>query len=732
MLPLPNLDNQNYKEILEGMIKKIPRVSPQWTDQNYHDPGITLLQLFSWLKEMQQYYINQVGDKNNLKFLKLLGFAPRKTVPATSDVFFRNIVKDTVLPKGTKLQANDVVFEILDTVNLVDNKIKKIISENNSDKVDISNVTYSNQSLGFIFGKTPKTGSKLYIAFEKPLKVKSKISMFVDIYNNYFVKRNTIDDCAFTPLALLKWEYFTKDGWKPLKIIKDETYSFLNTGYMLFFPEQEMAKDKADDENFYWIRCTLEKNNYDVAPRIKSLNLNAYKTVQQNTLSEVLTFNGNGGSRQVYSIDSYLSLYGSIDIQVWDDKGFWRFWDDKKGTSGQHLLKNVYCIETKENVKQLIFDKSFCENVPDKGSSNIRVILRDDNLLTNKILGGSTGYPDQEFEIGAKSIMEKNLMLQVGKVSDNGEMVWEDWERTDDLDSSKANAKHYILNSKEGKIMFGNNEKGSIPPSGTDNILIISCSTCQGSKGNVKKGEINSFYAEEFLENRAFLNINLSNGDHALNGTDKETIEDAIERFRKDLGSSGRAITLEDYEDIVMNTPGLMIQKAKAIANFKSSHSYEAAGEASNCIGLVVKPFSEYERPCLSDIYIKNIKKQVDKYRLITTEVRIMSPEYIGIEVYGEIASKSHYKNAMRDIKSVIFKFFGVSDNGDNRGWEFGSTVQYAEIYEIIEGQECVDYIVSLTLNAQGKGVERNINGDIIIPPNGLVYLKSYDVFVKE
>ena len=61
MLPLINLDDEFYDEIYEKVRKMIPGIYPEWTDYNEHDPGITFLQLLSWMKEMQQFHLDQIG-----------------------------------------------------------------------------------------------------------------------------------------------------------------------------------------------------------------------------------------------------------------------------------------------------------------------------------------------------------------------------------------------------------------------------------------------------------------------------------------------------------------------------------------------------------------------------------------------------------------------------------------------------------------------------------------------
>ena len=73
MLPIPVLDDESFQEIVEQARSMIPRLAPDWTDFNHHDPGITFLELFAFLKESQQYHLDQIGPRNRQKYLKLLG-----------------------------------------------------------------------------------------------------------------------------------------------------------------------------------------------------------------------------------------------------------------------------------------------------------------------------------------------------------------------------------------------------------------------------------------------------------------------------------------------------------------------------------------------------------------------------------------------------------------------------------------------------------------------------------
>ncbi|GGA02222.1 hypothetical protein [Okeania sp. KiyG1] len=71
-LPLPNLDNRSYADLVEEAISQIPVEYPEWTDHNPTDTGIILIELLAWLTEMTLYQVNQVSDENYASFFSLL------------------------------------------------------------------------------------------------------------------------------------------------------------------------------------------------------------------------------------------------------------------------------------------------------------------------------------------------------------------------------------------------------------------------------------------------------------------------------------------------------------------------------------------------------------------------------------------------------------------------------------------------------------------------------------
>lgn len=71
-LPLPNLDDRTYAEIVAEAIAQIPLECPAWTDHNPTDTGIILIELMAWLTEMTLYRVDRLPDENYANFISLL------------------------------------------------------------------------------------------------------------------------------------------------------------------------------------------------------------------------------------------------------------------------------------------------------------------------------------------------------------------------------------------------------------------------------------------------------------------------------------------------------------------------------------------------------------------------------------------------------------------------------------------------------------------------------------
>jgi predicted phage baseplate assembly protein len=145
-MPLPEiqLDDRSFETLVSDARRRIPGYTPEWTDFNESDPGITLVQLFAWLEEMILWRLNRVPEKNYIEFLRLIGMELSPPAPANAELTFtlsitgspRNGLPDLVvpIPGGTKVSTNEqdvdgpVIFETDETFYAVGATLTKLQS----------------------------------------------------------------------------------------------------------------------------------------------------------------------------------------------------------------------------------------------------------------------------------------------------------------------------------------------------------------------------------------------------------------------------------------------------------------------------------------------------------------------------------------------------------------------------------------------------------------------------
>ena len=88
--------------------------TPEWTNLNGSDPGITLLELFSFLTDNLLYRSNRIPVANRLKFLTMLGISLQPPTPGRGLITVSNakgpLEPPLGLPAGTEVRAGQVRF----------------------------------------------------------------------------------------------------------------------------------------------------------------------------------------------------------------------------------------------------------------------------------------------------------------------------------------------------------------------------------------------------------------------------------------------------------------------------------------------------------------------------------------------------------------------------------------------------------------------------------------------
>ena len=691
MLPVVNLDDEYFEDIVEKAKKKIPSVYPEWTDYNEHDPGITFLQLLSWMKEMQQFHLDQIGKEHQEMFLKILGIRPKKMMPAKTVVKINPLEEAFFLPQGSRMKAGNVYFETCYDAEIIKADIAECVCISDEQERISGELLKTGKKMRILpFGKNPQAGNSFLIKFVEPLEAGKRYSLYFDMYDDYPVTRNPIDN-KFYPLAELEINYFGETGFAVCKDVEDYTYQLLQSGIIQFIVPQKM---EPMEDGTYGICIRLKQCEYDVIPVLQALNVNVVEVEQIYSVADYRDFYFRTNKDGRYEVPLYLELFAEDKLHIYE----------KKEDGWREIPKDSVKVQREEGRNILYIDLT-----SDYEETYIRVtgFETEDKFAQEYDM---TGFPYQQIMLNDKRLVYQDFEVMAEIPGRKGMFV--QWEKVDNFHSSLPTSCHYKLDEEKGMLVFGDCEHGMAPEG---RLRIVRCSRSLGVDGNVRKGQIHSLADSQY---KALV----CNQEDVSNGTQKELIEDCFKRYQKEAVKVCRAITEEDYETLVLQTPGLRIKKVKVVpAEFmkKKDGTY-----MDNCISVVVQPYSSEEQARLGNLYVKNIVSRLNEKRMIGTKVQVLSPEYIGVSVYADVVVKPHYLNAREIIESTVARFFEqtVSD--------FGTILEESALYGWLDAQECVLQIRNLTIHAQGKGVHRKANGNIQFPANGLAYLKQVDYMI--
>lgn len=678
MLPDITLDDQRFEQLMEMIREQIPTIQPEWTDFNYHDPGITLLELFAWLKEMQQYHMNQISEEARRKYLRLLGISPRNRQPATAQLQLIAEEKGLLL-RGSRFFADEIPFETTETIRLQPNAICEAVRTSAEGRVSHFSVSKGGDVKAVVFGEQPQVGASFSIGIANPLEVDQPCRLSFCMRDDYPVKRNPIpSDVDFIPLARIRVELCTAWGFVPADIIEDTTHELLFSGSMTFRFSQPMV----EENGLYWIRLVLEEAGYDTAPQVERLSLSSVEVEQTCTLSLCREKTVQDGS--IILSDS-LAVWGEIEVLFSSELGFVFY----EGTI-QRTLENGLVRLTM--------------NPPLENGKTVQVLCIDPAFRRESILGEGTGFAYQMFELPRDKVRKQGFALMVETMPDSG--CYERWEQVESLDASNKEQAHYCI--EDGFVCFGDCFKGRAPEG---RILITDCQTTLGVDGNVRPNTIRwegGFGSVVWAENPSA----------AKGGTAEETIAMCAERVRNWLAQTERAVTAEDYEELVLRTAGLRVQSTRAIP--ACALSPQESEDRETQIALAVMPYSEQGNVHASPAFMKNIEQMLEKHRMIGTSIVVLKTELIAISIYVEATSPFYRDNVREQMQSRVSGYFHSLEGS------FGCRICYSDIYGVLDTIPEVESITSLEIEAKGKGVQRSWNGDILLPAGGLPRLTEW------
>jgi len=324
-LKIPRLDDTTFERLVKEARLLIGRYISRWTDHNVHDPGITFIELFAWLAELQMYHLDRITPDIYETFLKLVGITPSHARPASVDVTFNpnenkiyQITPGT--PLFTTLGTERLFFSAADTVTLFPLELQSVQTVLQSQTIDNTAANGQDDMYFFPFGEAAPEGAELRMGFNTDFKDKEML-LTVDLKEDDLPLLE-VGSAGVSSSVELAWEYRVGREWEPFPLTKDTTFSFNRSGRIGFTgPPAE-----AGENGRYWIRCRIDRGKYEIVPIVNRVLLNTVPALQVETVDGEILWQppdregGGGGDGDMPGFTAVLKKAppgrGNLDIRV--------------------------------------------------------------------------------------------------------------------------------------------------------------------------------------------------------------------------------------------------------------------------------------------------------------------------------------------------------------------------------------------------------------------------------
>jgi predicted phage baseplate assembly protein len=340
--------------------------------------------------------------------------------------------------------------------------------------------------------------------------------------------------------------------------------------------------------------------------------------------------------------------------------------------------------------------------------------------VRNEILGGADGRRDQRWQLANTPVIAGSL--RVGIEQGTGEP---EWTVRDDLFGARHDEQVLALNRASGELQAGDGENGAVPvanPANPDaSVVALEYRFGGGEAGNVAAGEIRTLVTPvEGIDTDK-----VGNPLPASGGAGEERLHEAERRARLSLRARERAVTPEDFELLAGQAGNVRRARALPLA-----HPQFPGVRVPGAITVVVVPESDSAAPSPSDALLRTVCEYLDARRLLTTEVFVVAPRYLALEVQAQVVvADDADRGAVKEkVEAALSEFLHPLKGGDERdGWPFGGALRYSKIVQraFVDG---VESVLSLRLTLEGAAQPEC--RDVPIEANALLNLTGLEVTV--
>jgi predicted phage baseplate assembly protein len=321
----------------------------------------------------------------------------------------------------------------------------------------------------------------------------------------------------------------------------------------------------------------------------------------------------------------------------------------------------------------------------------IRALLANALAVRNAVdqprqrLDRSNGRAAQLFALPSAPVVPGSTRVEViaGGVADGV------WTETATWDGVGPHDRVYLLDAERGELAFGDGRIGRVPPDGAE--IWAAYRTGGGATGNVAANTLVELAG-------AAGPLKVTQPFAAAGGAPAEDLEAATGRALATLAGPARAVTLQDFEDLVLAMPGVPIARVEALADYRPDLQ---CLPARGSVTVVVVPWCPPARPEPSPELLCAVARYLDRRRPLTTELHVVGPCYTTVSVRARLHPKVVADGArlIDDARAALVRFLDPLRGGpDGKGWPVGRDVYRSEVLALLNDLPGVAYVDELEI----------------------------------
>ncbi len=579
------LDDNSYEKIYGKALKRLTNQAPHWTHRELSDPGITLLEMWSILSDMQSFYMDQTQESHYRKYRKLLGIPPEEGNYADTKVFFDKVEESIYLPEGTRIMAGEMCFETAEAVWLTSNHLKAFyLPEKDLEQRNRIHVMNMPRKTSFPLAQ----GKQLFsFELEKPMAEEEALRLFVLLDEKN--KRNPAPEGYY--MAQLAWEYWTEEGYRKAQVLRDDTRGLLYSGEITLKMDKPMKKT---ENGGYGIRCRIQKGSYDIWPVLYRISLNVVTALQKKTLCREEHFSLLEQEEKI-SMRSYLAQTGKLRVYAEREEGLW-----EDITSFCEIDPPITAERRERNIQ---LDGQALGKLSAQGTSRLKVISRAPDFLKEQEEVDITGVSTQAIPVLWDHLKRDQVKIMLEQGTESG--LYREYQQVEPEEECTYG---WHWQEERNTIELGDGRHGVIPKPAQDGFRFRQLVLWEGKKGNVAIGRIRKFEQEALFPGIICRNFMAGQGGRDRKSPSQQFSE--IFASCQDGWREKRIVTQEDVRNLAMKTPGLVLKDVRA--QWKE-----------NAVIVTIFPKEKLTQKYCQEKYISEVQKHLEAYRLAGCQIRV-------------------------------------------------------------------------------------------------------------